>query len=90
MLTALYTALAFTLLLLTAASHHHEGQLESRACAACGVIVDQLARLSPGGGTLLPLPPVVLSYHLDGGTSSRILRPAPRLLPPSCGPPYPA
>lgn len=82
---ALCTALAFTFVLATAASHHHKSNLESQTCAVCSVLADKLADLPRPPA--IPLVLVLLAYRIEMTVSYACLYQSPRILPPSCGPP---
>ncbi len=84
-LTALCMALAFALLLMTAASHHHKDSQESRACAVCGAIIDKLAG-HPSTPTAVFVP-VLLLYRVEIAPQYHFIVSLRRILPPSCGPP---
>lgn len=82
---ALCMAVALSLMLMTAAGHHHDSSIERHECAVCTVLMDEL----PGSGSLPP--PAAgaprLSYCLCAAVAYVCLYRRPLLMPPSCGPP---
>lgn len=84
-LAVLCTAIAFALIVATAASHRHKDSLESRACVVCCILADKLVSL--------PRPPtpsvalLLLPYRITAATRHVCLYRAPRMLPPGRGPP---
>jgi hypothetical protein len=81
-------ALALVLLTTLAASHHHDSSVESHHCLVCGVLADGL---SGSAKQAAPVPLwVLLPYVASAAPAYRRHFAAPRLLPPSCGPPVPS
>ena len=82
---ALCMAVALSLMLMTAAGHHHDSSIERHDCAVCAVLMDEL----PGTGSLPPLAAGAprLSYLLCVAVAHVCLYRCPLLMPPSCGPP---
>lgn len=80
-----FAALAFVLLVSTAATHRHASMAAAHDCAICTSVADKL------GGTPTPPAPVVTvqlqPYPLFFVAFCLASYAAPRLLPPSCGPP---
>jgi hypothetical protein len=82
---ALFTALAFVALLITAASHHHNSSIEDHDCAICSVAIQKIANTN-----LVDLPQMVsvlVSYAPFIAESRAIAHVTSVFLPPSCGPP---
>ena len=83
--TAILTAIAFTFLVSTAATHHHKTLIDDQDCAVCSVVSHKLA-----DQPLVVLPKLVailIAYAPFLPAASCATHVSPFLLPPSCGPP---
>jgi hypothetical protein len=82
---ALVTAIAFALLVATAATHHHATALEDQGCSLCSVVGHKLSG-TPSAQAIERIA-VLLPYRIL--TLGVIETPpaSPLHLPPSCGPP---
>jgi hypothetical protein len=80
-----FAALAFVLLVSTAATHPHASLAAAHDCAICTAVADKI------GGTPTPPTPAVTvqlqPYLLFFVAPYLALYVAPRVLPPGCGPP---
>lgn len=78
-------ALALTLALVDAATHHHDNQVDTHACAVCSILMDEL----PGAPGLPPVAaPAMAVYYLVLAAGICVCVPRfPVMLPPICGPP---
>lgn len=79
------TLLAFAFLLAALVSHRHHGNVERHQCVVCSAAADTLA--APPAAPVAAPQPMLLPYRLAAAAPDGCRRRAPRLLPPSCGPP---
>ena len=85
MLLVLGLALTLAIATTVAASHHHTSSLEEHSCLVCAVLADELPGVAGLPAVALTL--TLLHYLVRISVIQRAHFVAPRLLPPSCGPP---
>lgn len=85
-LIAALTAVAFSMLVLLAATHLHVSSADEDGCEICSAVVGQIA--TPGTIAALSPPPLDVSFAAPRARYSPAARcRGVNLLPPSCGPP---
>lgn len=84
-LVALWTALAFSMLLTTAAAHHHKSSVEEHACVVCTAVIENVTTLAQLPALIVGAAALLYLVHAAIPTGVPVL--PRRLLPPGRGPP---